>query len=293
MTTNIISMPGQDAKARADAEDDDKRKLFAWADELLNQIGITQKVAEAKSIDELHQIKFHADDVDVVFAIRTALHPSSGQRAKHFQHMKNDTLKRVLRMRFEEMTHYREMEIERGSPGEQYTTDICLPDVIQAAIDEYVDVKEHEAIASVLWSLHAHVYHRFMISPRLALRSPMPGCGKTTKLDVLALLTPRSKRVDNTTAAALYRGIDRHHPTLAIDEADNLEIVGTIRSVMNSGHRKGGAVSRCIDGEDRDFSTFTPMAVGVIGTLPETVLQRSIVINMRRTLHQSPALQHR
>jgi hypothetical protein len=103
-------------------------------------------------------------------------------------------------------------------------------------------------------------------------------------LDVLALLTPRAKRVDHTTAAALFRTIDRDHPTIMIDEADNLDIVGAIRSVMNSGHRKGGMFSRWIDGEDRDFSTFGPMAVGVIGTLPEALLERSIIINMRRTL---------
>jgi hypothetical protein len=283
-TTNIVPMPGQDAKARADAETDDKRKLFDWADQLLKQIGIAQKVAEAKSIDDLHQIKFDADDVDVVFAIRTALHPSSGQRAQHFQHMKNDTLKRVLRMRFEEMKRYRELEIERGSPGEKYATDICLPDVMLAALEEYVEMQKHYAIASCLWALHAHVFTRFMISPRLAIRSPRPGCGKTTLLDMLALLTPRSKRVDNTTAAALLRGIDRHHPTILIDEADNMEIVGAIRSIMNSGHRKGGVFSRCIDGEDKDFNTFGPMAVGVIGTLPEALLERSIIINMQRSL---------
>ena len=141
-----------------------------------------------------------------------------------------------------------------------------------------------KAVAFVLWAMHSHVFERFMITPRLALKSPMPGCGKTTLLDVLALLTPRCKRIDHTTAAALYRGIDRDHPTILIDEADNLEIVGTIRSVMDRGYRKGGVVSRCIDGEDRDFSTFAPMAVAVIGTLPESCLERSIIINMRRTL---------
>jgi hypothetical protein len=284
MTTNIIPMPGQDAKARADAETDDKRKLFEWADELLEQIGIAQKVAEAKSAADLRQIKLDVEDVDVVFAIRSALHPSSGKCAQHFEHMKADTLKRVLKMRFEEMQRYREMELERGNVNEQYASDICLPDVILAAVKEYVDVREHEAIAAVLWALHAHVHDRFMISPRLALRSPRPGCGKTTMLDVMALLTPRGKRVDHTSAAALFRMIDRHHPTLMIDEADNLDLIGTIRSVMNSGHRKGGSVTRYIDGEDRHFTTFGPMAVGVIGTLPETLLERSIVINMRRTL---------
>jgi hypothetical protein len=57
--------------------------------------------------------------------------------------MKADTLKRVLRMRFEEMKRYRELELERGGANEQYATDVCLPDVILAVLKEYVDVREH------------------------------------------------------------------------------------------------------------------------------------------------------
>jgi Protein of unknown function (DUF3631) len=282
--TNVVQMPAQDAKARADAETEDKRQLFKWADELLQQIGAAQKVAAAKSVDAVRKLKLDVGGVDVEMAMRTALHPVGGERARHFKYLTAVTLKRVLKMRFEEMQRYREMEIERGSVGAQYDAAICLPDVILAVINEYVELREHEAVAGVLWSLHTHVFDRFMITPRLALRSPKPGCGKTTFLDVLALLCQRGKRIDHTTAAALFRGIDRHHPSVMIDEGDNLDIVGAIRSVMNSGHRKGGVFSRFVDGEDRDFSTFAPMAVGVIGTLPETLLQRSIVINMRRSL---------
>jgi hypothetical protein len=282
--TNIVPMPGADAKAHADAETEDKRALFAWADELLKEIGIAQKVAEAKSVDDVRKVNFDAEDVDIVMAVRSALHPRSGKRARHFEHMKVDTLKRVLRMRFEEMVHYREMELKRGTPSEQYDPAVCLPDVILAISNEYVDVQEHEAVASVLWSLHTHVFDEFMVSARLALTSPMPGCGKTTFLDVLARICQRGKRVDHTTPAALIRGIDRDHPSIFIDEADNMELIGTIRSVMNGGYRQGSVVSRCIDQVDKDFSIFAPMAVGVIGTLPETLLQRSIVINMRRTL---------
>lgn len=211
--TNIVPMPGQDAKARADAETEDKKRLFEWADELLEQIGIKQKVTEANSVDDLRKIKLDVEEVDVVMAIRFALHPRGDKRAKHFEHMKTDTLKRILKMRFEEMVRYREMKLERGgTANEQYDAAICLPDLILTVINEYVDVKKHEAVASTLWSLHTHVFSNFMVSPRLALTSPKPGCGKTTFLDVLALLCQRGKRIDYTTAAALYRGIDRHRP---------------------------------------------------------------------------------
>ena len=283
VVSNVVPLPSPDAKARADEETENKRKLFAWADLLLQKIGIAQNVAQAKSADDLEQIKLDVEDVDVVIAVRDALHPSSGKCEKHFEYVKADTLKRILKMRFEELKHYRELELGRGG-HEQYDASVCLPDVILAALNEYVDVKEHEAVAIVLWALHCHVYERFTISPRLALRSPRPGCGKTTLLDMLSLLTPRGKRIDHTTAAPLFRIIHRDHPTILIDEGDNLEMVGTIRSIMNSGHRKGGHINRWIDGEDVEFDTFGPMAVAVIGTLPEALLDRSIIINLRRTL---------
>jgi hypothetical protein len=50
---------------------------------------------------------------------------------------------------------------------------------------------------------------------------------------------------------------------MLIDEADNLYIAtkGALRSILNSGHRRGGSVSRVIGGERRRFSTFAPLAL--------------------------------
>jgi hypothetical protein len=204
-TGNVVPLPAQDAKARAAAETKAKEALFKWADELLEQIGIAQKIAEAQSIDAVQRIQLDVDAVDVVLAIREALHPSSGDKpAPHFRQMKIDTLKRVLKMRFKEMVRYRELDLERRSPNERYNPNICLPDVIQAAITEYIELKEHEAVAAPLWALHTHAYEEFMVTPRLALQSPKPGCGKSTLLDVLSLLTPNAKRTSSTTAAERY-----------------------------------------------------------------------------------------
>ena len=45
MVTNLIPFPEPDAKAHADAETDLKKRLFAWADGVLQQLGLTAKVA--------------------------------------------------------------------------------------------------------------------------------------------------------------------------------------------------------------------------------------------------------
>jgi hypothetical protein len=91
--------------------------------------------------------------------------------------------------------------------------------------------------------LAAHVFDRFSTTPRLALSSPVRGCGKTTVLTLIELLVPEGNRTDSVSAAAIYHQPERRPRT---DEADGLNLLRShaLRSVFNSGHRCGGAVSR-------------------------------------------------
>ena len=118
-----------------------------------------------------------------------------------------------------------------------------------------------------LWILHTHVFVRFPITPRLALLSPVRGCGKTTLLVLLDLLVANSYRTDNVTAAAIYYLLDRRPHSLLIDEGDNLGLLNNavLRSVFNSGHRRGGTISRFVGGRSRRYPTFAPLAVAAIG----------------------------
>jgi hypothetical protein len=45
---------------------------------------------------------------------------------------------------------------------------------------------------------------------------------------------------------------------------------------------RGGSVHRCVNGDTREFSTFAPMALVAIGTLPLPIIHRSILIRMAR-----------
>jgi hypothetical protein len=86
----------------------------------------------------------------------------------------------------------------------------------------------------------------------------------------------RPLKSDSITAASIYHAVDREHPTLLIDEADNLGLAfnGALRAVLNSGHRRGGKVTRYHGGQARSFATFAPVAVAAIGTLPLPVMHR-------------------
>ncbi len=114
-------------------------------------------------------------------------------------------------------------------------------------------------------------------------------------LEVLELLVPRPLRAANMTSAALYRLIAARGPTVLFDEIDatfgpKAGDHEELRAVLNAGHRRSATVARCVgDGtsmEVQEFPAFAPVALAGIGDLPDTILDRSVVVRMRR---RSPA----
>jgi hypothetical protein len=137
-----------------------------------------------------------------------------------------------------------------------------------------------------LWVLHAHAHDCFDISPVLAITSPTPECGKTTCLTLLCALVPRPCPASNITAAALFRAVEKWQPTLLIDEADTfLKNSDELRGILNSGHQRSSAYVIRTTGDDhepRQFRTWAPKAVALIGKLPPTLASRAIHIELRR-----------
>jgi putative DNA primase/helicase len=162
----------------------------------------------------------------------------------------------------------------------------ALLNALADAIGRYVVMTEHTRHACALWVVHSYLLDQFMISPRLAVRSPVKGCGKTTLLDVLACLVPRPLSAANVSPSAIFRVIEGYRPTLLIDEADTLFGEGddALRGVLNSGHRRGGAVLRTVgdDHEPRAFATYAATSIALIGALPGTLADRSIDISLAR-----------
>jgi 5S rRNA maturation endonuclease (ribonuclease M5) len=163
----------------------------------------------------------------------------------------------------------------------------ALLDEIAATLERYVVMGEQARHSTALWVAHTYLLDCFMISPRLAVRSPVKRCGKTTLLDVLACLVMKALPTANVSAAALFRVVESYRPTLLVDEADTfLAGADDLRGVLNSGHRRGGSVLRTVgdDHEPRAFATYAAVAVGIIGRLPDTLADRSISIDLKRKL---------
>jgi Protein of unknown function (DUF3631) len=180
---------------------------------------------------------------------------------------------------------------DAGPAATQPTAD-DIPDIlglVLALLEEHASTTAEQRLAIALWILHCWVFDRFVITPRLALLSPVKGCGKTTLLALIELLIPEGSRTDHTTAAAIYYNLDRRpRIVLLVDEADGLDLCrdNVLRSVFNSGHRRGGSVDRFVGGEPRRYRTFAPLAIAAIGMLPLPLLHRSVVISMQRSSAQ-------
>jgi putative DNA primase/helicase len=158
---------------------------------------------------------------------------------------------------------------------------------LSAAIRRHVVMPEHCADATALWVTHTYLLDVLQISPRLAVTSPEKGCGKTTLLDVLTSVVWRPLEVANATTSPIFRTIEMARPTLLLDEGDTfLQNNEELRGILNSGHRRGGSVLRTVgdDFEPRQFATYAPCAIAMIGQLPGTLADRSITIELQRRL---------
>ncbi|MEU8134613.1 DUF3631 domain-containing protein [Streptodolium elevatio] len=149
-------------------------------------------------------------------------------------------------------------------------------------------------VAVALWDAHAHMVECFDSTPRLAFLSPEPGSGKSRALEVVETLVPRPMPTVNASAAALFRSVGvevDNRPTVLFDEVDTIfgpKAGGNeeLRGWLNAGHRRGGVIPRCVgDGGNMtvvQFQSFCAVALAGLGSLPDTILTRSVIIRMRR-----------
>ena len=164
---------------------------------------------------------------------------------------------------------------------------------IAAAVRTHVVMSDHGRDTTALWTLHAYLIDRFLVSPRLGVRSPTKQCGKTTLFDVLGRLSPRPLSTQNVTPAVIFRVVEAHRPTLYIDEGDTFlktgERADEMRGILN-GNRKGSTVLRTVgdDHEPRAFSVYTAVAIALIGQLPDTLHDRSVEVDLKRRLRSEP-----
>ena len=153
---------------------------------------------------------------------------------------------------------------------------------------------EATASAVTLWVAATHALPAWQHATRLILKSPQKRCGKSRLLDIVALLCFDPLMSTDASVAAIYRSLgddDFETPTLLIDEADALfgtkraaEQNEDLRSLLNAGFQRDRTVLRCVgpNQEPTEFNTFAMCALAAIRALPDTIVDRGIVGDLKR-----------
>jgi hypothetical protein len=177
----------------------------------------------------------------------------------------------------------------------------ALLDELRATMARFAVLPTEQALdATVLWIAATHLQPVWQHAPRLAVVGPAKRCGKSRLLDLLNETVHKPVITVNSTAAAIFRSIGDEPPTLLVDEVDTIfgspkvaEKNEEMRGLLNAGHQRGRPVLRVVGKEHapHSFATFAMAALAGIGDLPDTIMDRSIVIRMRRRAegeHVSP-----
>ena len=150
---------------------------------------------------------------------------------------------------------------------------------ISAKISKYIVLRREAVIATALWTMTAWAHEGTTHSPILAAISVEPDSGKSTLLGVLRFLVPKPFVSVEPTGPSVYRTVDREHPTLIIDEADDLFYrKSDLRAIVNAGWSRGTRIPR----QGRWYDPFCPKILGILGKtkLPRTIASRSIILRM-------------
>ncbi|MGW6905672.1 DUF3631 domain-containing protein [Streptomyces sp. NPDC054940] len=165
---------------------------------------------------------------------------------------------------------------------------------LKETMQEYVIFPSEEAaVAVTLWIAATFGQRAWQHAPRLVITGPTKRCGKSRLLDVVHESCWKPLITVNATVAAIFRSIGDDPPTLLVDEADTLfgtakvaENNEDLRGLLNAGHQRNRPTLRVVgvgtEQKVKEFPTFGMAALAGIGGMPDTIMDRAIVVQMRR-----------
>lgn len=163
-----------------------------------------------------------------------------------------------------------------------------IADQIYQIIDDHIACTDAVKVAATLWILMTWVIPASHILPIAWINAPEKRCGKSTLLTLMSRLSKKSLSTSNITGSALFRSIEIFKPTLFMDEIDTfLGYSELIRGLLNAGYsRDNPYIIRCVgdDNEPVPFNVFGAKALSGIGKIPDTLIDRSISLTLRRKM---------
>lgn len=168
----------------------------------------------------------------------------------------------------------------------------ALLDELREALIKFVILPSEEAVdAVVLWIAASHGQVAWQHAPRLAIVSPEKRCGKSRLMDIVSETARNPLITVNASPPAIYRSVEpKDPPTLLVDEADAIfgkkaaDNNEDLRALLNAGHQRNRPALRYDVTSRRVVAhpTFSMAALAGIGDLPDTIMDRAVVVRMRR-----------
>lgn len=168
----------------------------------------------------------------------------------------------------------------------------ALLDQITATVRRFIICSQETAQAVSLWVALTWFVDVVQVAPLAVITAPEKRCGKSMLLFLMGRMVPRPIMASSISPSALFRSIDAWKPTLLIDEVDAcLKGNEELRGVLNAGHTRDSAfVIRCVgdDHKPQQFNVWGCKVLSGIGHVADTLMDRSIILELRRKLpHES------
>lgn len=159
---------------------------------------------------------------------------------------------------------------------------------IYSTVKRFIVCNDETARTVTLWIAFTWFIDRVQVAPLAIITAPEKRCGKSQLLALIGMLARRALVASNISAAAIFRVVEAHSPTLLIDEVDSfLRENEEARGIINSGHTRPTAFVLRVVGEDHEpkqFMTWGAKVLCGIGKLSETLMDRAVMLELRRKL---------
>ncbi|HDX6019459.1 TPA: DUF3631 domain-containing protein [Acinetobacter baumannii] len=183
-------------------------------------------------------------------------------------------------------TDVKDVFFEEVSMWHEVVDGTVLLEEIENTIKKFIISEPHIATAAALWIVFTWCIDVMKIAPIACITAPEKRCGKTQLLHLIGRLVKRPQTVVSITTSALFRMISEYTPTLLINEADTfIKDNEELRGILNGGHdRQSSYVYRTVGDEHKvgRFNVWGAKAISGIGHLPDTLRDRSILLELRR-----------
>jgi len=249
--------------------------------------GGTQNALKSRTISPIIKIETPQETIERLAKLSQLEYEMARKKEAEDLGVRASVLDAMIKQIREEKNNIRIVE-DLKPWGEEVEIEQVL-DEIEGFLLKHAILPKGTSPAIAVWTASTYLINAFRIFPRLIIHSPEKRCGKSTVLDIIDAFAQKSLLVSNISAAAIFRVIDGYQPTLIIDEADTsiAKADGEIIGILNSGHAKHRAKVIRVEGDNLEvkaFSTWSPMAFASIKPLQGTLMDRSIVIELRRKM---------